>query len=97
MQKQHVSDIFMLENLFCLVINEFFYLCNQYTYINIIFRGHGGSQTHLPGFCRSGPQSFRHPAKYLNWELGRIRTLISTGSQPGQFNHYLTNSMLKSM
>ena len=29
------------------------------------------------------------------WELGRIRTLISTSSQPGQFNHYLTNSMLK--
>lgn len=32
--KQHISDIFMLENLFCLVINEFFYLCNQYTYIH---------------------------------------------------------------
>lgn len=25
-------------------------------------RGWGGGQTHLPGFCRSGPQSFRHPA-----------------------------------
>ena len=34
MLKLHVSDIFMLENLFCLVINEFFYLCNQYTYIH---------------------------------------------------------------
>ena len=45
-------------------------------------------------------QIFVSPDKfdeYLNWELGRIRTLISTGSQPGQFNHYLTNSMLKSM
>ena len=64
MLKLHVSDIFMLENLFCLVINEFFYLCNQYTYINIIFRGHGGGQTHLPGFCRSGPNSFRHMPNY---------------------------------
>ena len=33
MMEQHVSDIFMLENLFCLVINEFFYLCNQLLYL----------------------------------------------------------------
>lgn len=58
MMKQHISNIFMLENPFCLVIN----LMNFF--INIKFRGHGGSQTHLPGFCRSGPNSFRHMPNY---------------------------------